>query len=208
MSPDTTGIVVAGGYSTRFGDREKALAELDGRPMLRRVVDALSAVTDEVVVNCRPAQQEAFAAALPGLESDVRYVLDEETDGGPLAGLLNGLAAVDTELAVVLGCDMPLVERDALRALIDQARQSNADAVVPRTDGGPEPLHGVYRVDPVRTAARAVLDDGQRSLRALLEPISVTEIPVGAGAVPRRSVTSVDTQAHLQELQARVENGE
>lgn len=208
MNPETTGIVVAGGYSTRFGDREKALAELDGRPMLRRVVDALSAVTDEVVVNCRPAQQEAFAAALPGLESDVRYVLDEETDSGPLAGLLNGLAAVDTELAVVLGCDMPLVERDALRALIDQARQSNADAVVPQTDGGPEPLHGVYRVDPARKAARAVLDDGQRSLRALLNTISITEIPIDTGAVPSRSVTSVDTQAHLRELQARLENGE
>ena len=207
MKAEVTGVVVAGGRSTRFGDSEKALAEVAGRPMLRRVVATLGTVTDEVVVNCRPDQRAAFERALAGVDTAVRYALDEQTDEGPLSGLLRGLAAVDREFAVVLGCDMPLAEADALAALVDRARTANADAVVPTTDGGPEPLHAAYRVEPTREAARATLDDGRRSLRALLERLHVTEVPVGDG-VPAASVTSVDTTARLREIATGGTNSE
>jgi len=81
---DATGVVVAGGRSTRFGAREKALAEMNGEPMLRRVVEALGTVTDEVVVNCRRDQRDAFAAALDGVDTGVRFALNEQPDEGPL----------------------------------------------------------------------------------------------------------------------------
>jgi len=190
---ETTGVVVAGGRSTRFGDREKALAELDGRPMLAHVVATLS-IGDGVVVNCRPDQRTAFADVLAGLDTEVRWALDDQPDEGPLAGLATALAAVDTDRAVVLGCDMPLVDADALAALRDGL--DTADAAVPRTDGGPEPLHAAYRVDPTLTAARAALDDGERSLRALLGRLTVAY----HDDVPAQSLTSVDTETQLQAL--------
>ncbi|MBX0302729.1 molybdenum cofactor guanylyltransferase [Haloarcula salinisoli] len=193
---NTTGVVVAGGRSTRFGDREKALAELDGRPMLAHVVATLGAVSDGVVVNCRPDQRTAFADALAGLDVDLAWALDEQPDEGPLSGLATALAAVDTDRAVVLGCDMPLAEAEALSGL--RSRLESSDAVVPRTEGGPEPLHAVYRVEPTLRAARATLADGERSLRSLLDRLDVTDVE---GAVPARSLTSVDTEARLWELE-------
>ncbi|MBX0285782.1 molybdenum cofactor guanylyltransferase [Halomicroarcula sp. F28] len=193
---NTTGVVVAGGRSTRFGDREKALAELDGRPMLAHVVATLGAVSDGVVVNCRPDQRTAFADALAGLDVDLAWALDEQPDEGPLSGLATALAAVDTDRAVVLGCDMPLAEPEALSGL--RSRLESSDAVVPRTEGGPEPLHAVYRVEPTLRAARATLADGERSLRSLLDRLDVTDVE---GAVPARSLTSVDTEARLWELE-------
>jgi len=205
---DVTGVVVAGGRSTRFGDREKALAEAAGEPMLRRVVSTLAAICDDVVVNCRPDQQAAFAATLTGVDTTVRFAPDDRPDEGPLAGLLTGLAAVDSEYAVVLGCDMPLADPAALTALLDRTRTADADVVVPTTDGGPEPLHAVYRVGPTRTAARATMDDGKRSLRALLDRLAVARVPVGGDAVPSLSVTSVDTRARLRELRDEIENEE
>lgn len=207
VTADRTGVVVAGGRSTRFGDREKALAEIGGEPMLRRVVTTLGTVADEVVVNCRPDQRAAFEGALRGVDPTVRFALDDETDEGPLAGLLTGLSAADTELAVVLGCDMPLADADALSALVDRGRATDADAVVPTTAGGPEPLHAVYRVGPTREAAGATLGAGQRSLRALLGRLRVDEVSVG-DAVPARSVTSVDTRARLRELRAETGSGD
>jgi molybdopterin-guanine dinucleotide biosynthesis protein A len=54
------GVVLAGGRSTRFDDGDKALATVEGTSMLARVVHRLGAVTDVVVVNCRPGQREAF----------------------------------------------------------------------------------------------------------------------------------------------------
>jgi molybdopterin-guanine dinucleotide biosynthesis protein A len=206
VTTGVTGVVVAGGRSTRFGEEEKALAEVAGQPMLRRVVTTLGTVADDVVVNCRPDQRAAFADALDGLA--VRFALDDQPDEGPLAGLLTGLQSVDTDLAVVLGCDMPLADADALAALVEQAGATDTDAVVPRTDGGPEPLHAVYRVDPTRDVARTTLDEGRRSLRALLDGLAVSVVPVGAGFISARSVTSVDTRARLREISREIENEE
>lgn len=196
---DATGVVVAGGRSTRFGDREKALAEVNGEPMLRRVVEALGTVTDEVVVNCRRDQRDAFAAALDGVDTGVRFALDEQPDEGPLVGLERALSAVGTDRAVVLGCDMPLADPAGLSAMLD-GLGSEGDAVVPTTDGGPEPLHAVYRIGPALTAARAAIDDGERSLRALLARLAVEELPVG-DEIPAQSVTSVDTAAALAAIE-------
>ena len=195
---DTTGIVIAGGRSTRFGDREKALAEVAGVPMLRRVVDTLSTIADEVVVNCRRDQRDAFEAALLGVETDVRFAIDKTPDEGPLSGLSTAFTAVDTDFAIALGCDMPLAEKAALSALLARITPAD-DAVVPQTDAGPEPLHGIYRVAPTAGAASATLADGQRSLRALLDRLSVREVPVGE-RVSSRSVTSIDTETTRQEL--------
>ncbi len=202
-----TGVVVAGGRSTRFGDREKALADVAGQPMLRRVVTTLGAHTDGVVVNCRPDQRAAFAAALSGVDTDVRFALDDETGEGPLAGLKTGLRAVDTELALVLGCDMPLAEATALRALHREIRPTD-DAVVPTTPGGPEPLHAVYRVQSTRATAAETVADGERSLRSVLDRLRVREVQVGEGPVPAHAVTSVDTVAELERVEERLRENE
>ncbi|MDS0281449.1 molybdenum cofactor guanylyltransferase [Haloarcula onubensis] len=190
-----TGVVVAGGRSTRFGDREKALADLDGRPLLAHVAATLAELADTVVVNCRPDQRPDFVDALSGLDADIAWALDERPDEGPLAGLATALAAVGTDHAVVLGCDMPLSGAAALEALRDELGDS--DAVVPRTEGGPEPLHAVYRVEPTLAVARSTLDDGERSLRALLDRLAVEYVE----SVPTQSLTSVDTRARLDELE-------
>jgi len=194
-----TGVVVAGGRSTRFGDREKALAEVNGESMLRRVVGTLGQVADEVAVNCREDQQEPFAAALASVGVPVRFALDDQPDEGPLVGLERALLAVDTDRTLVLGCDMPLADADALSAMLDRLGSEN-DVVVPVTDSGPEPLHAAYRVGPTLTAAQAAIGAGERSLQALLARLTVRELPVG-DEIPARSVTSVDTEAALAAIE-------
>jgi len=104
---------------------------------------------------------------------------------------------VETDRAVVLGCDMPLAGADSLSALT--TRLGDSDAVVPRTDGGPEPLHAVYRVGPTLAAAGAALDEGERSLRALLDRLAVSHVDAEK-TVPARSLTSVDTREKLREI--------
>lgn len=202
-----TGLVVAGGRSTRFGDRGKALASVAGQPMLRRVVATVSSVTGGVVVNCRADQREGFSAALDTRDASIRFAIDSEVDEGPLAGLLCGLTAIDTELALVLGCDMPLVDGEALGALRQEIGPDD-DAAVPTTPGGPEPLLALYRVEPTRAAADGTLADGERSLRALLDRLRVQTVPVGEGSVPEHAVTSVDTPADLERVEGRLRESE
>lgn len=60
------GLVLAGGGSTRFGDADKLLAELDGTPLVRRVTDRLASRTDRLVVVARPGGQSTIRDLFAG----------------------------------------------------------------------------------------------------------------------------------------------
>lgn len=106
-------LVVAAGYATRLypltRDRPKALLPVGGRPMLDRVLEALSGIgADEtfVVTNARFAPQfEAWAAGRPHL----RVLNDGTTSDDDKLGAIGDIAfaldeaRVDDDLVVVAG---------------------------------------------------------------------------------------------------------
>ncbi|MFN2433444.1 MAG: molybdenum cofactor guanylyltransferase [Gemmatimonadota bacterium] len=139
------GLVLAGGLSSRMG-RPKALLPLRGVPLLKRVVDRLREVVDDVVV-VGSAEQE-----LP--EAGARVVRDLRAQRGPLGGLEVGLASV-TGLAFATSCDAPWLQPALVRRMLELA--SGFEAAVPRWGGRLQPLAAVY--DPaVLPAVRRLLD--------------------------------------------------
>jgi molybdopterin-guanine dinucleotide biosynthesis protein A len=161
------GLVVAGGRSTRFGDRDKAVAPLAGVPMIRRVADRIGGVVDELVVNCRPEQSGDIADALRGYDRPVSFAEDDERDRGPMAGIGRGLRAVEEPYAFVVACDMPFVSAEAVEYLLRRAR--GHDAAVPRLDDRWfQTTHAVYRADPMAAACDAALERGERKI---VEPL-------------------------------------
>ncbi|MFT4946388.1 MAG: molybdopterin-guanine dinucleotide biosynthesis protein A [Natronomonas sp.] len=162
-----SGVVVAGGFSTRFGEVDKPVAELAGTPLIRRVADRIEGVVDELVINCRADQRSAIAAAMTGYALDIEYALDEDPDRGPVAGVHCGLSAASGEYAVVVACDMPFVDPALVRLLFERA--DGTGGAIPRLDGRVQPLQAVYRREPMRRACAAALDRGERRLVAVLE---------------------------------------
>ena len=158
-------VVIAGGRSTRFGDRDKAVAPLAGTPMVRRVADRLVGPTDRLVVNCRADQREAIADALDGYPNPVRYAEDENPDQGPMAGIRTGLRGVDgwggpDALAFVVACDMPFVDPALVSHLFDRA--ADHDAAVPRLDDEWfQTTQAVYRAGPMADACDDALAAGE-----------------------------------------------
>lgn len=69
-------------------------------------------------------------------------IVDLYPGKGALGGIYTGLASADSFYSLVVGCDMPFLNRDLLCYLIELA--PGFDAVVPRIDGMYEPLHAVY----------------------------------------------------------------
>lgn len=181
-----SGVIIAGGRSTRFGDADKAVAPLAGTPMTRRVGDRLEPVVDELVVNCRPDQREAIADALAGYDMPYSFALDEEADQGPMAGIRNGLRGAEGEHAVVVACDMPFVDPDAVSYLFDRCSGAVSppagnddvgeppyDAAVPKLgDGWYQTTQAVYRPEPMADACDAALERGDRKILAPLEALS------------------------------------
>jgi molybdopterin-guanine dinucleotide biosynthesis protein A len=159
-------VIVAGGRSTRFGDRDKAVADLGGVPMIRRVAERLAETCDRFVVNCRADQRDAIETAMAGLDPTV--ALDTDPDRGPVAGIARGLRAVDAEYAAVVACDMPFVDPAFLASL--RADAAGRDAAVPRLDDRWfQTTQAVYRAEAMAAACDRALANGERKILAPLE---------------------------------------
>src|SRR6266536_2539261 len=77
-----TGVIQAGGKSTRMGGQPKALMELGGRRIIDRVVDVVRAVTDDLLIVTNTPELYA-SLALP-------MVPDVFPDHGSLGGIYSG----------------------------------------------------------------------------------------------------------------------
>ncbi|AUV80732.1 molybdenum cofactor guanylyltransferase [Salinigranum rubrum] len=172
-----SGVIVAGGRSTRFGDRDKAVADLAGMPMIRRVADRVARACDRLVVNCRADQRDAIDAALAG--ADPTFAVDADPDRGPVAGIRTGLRAVETEYAAVVACDMPFVDPDFLAYLFERA--AGHDAAVPRPGEFDEPLQAVYRATAMADACDDALAASEGREPRVLTPIETLDRVVVRG---------------------------
>ncbi len=202
-----SGVILAGGRSTRFGDGDKAVADLAGVPMVRRVADRVGRVVDELVVNCRADQTAALREALDGVEKPVSVAEDETPDMGPMVGLMTGLRAAEGGYAAVVSCDMPFVDPAFLDHLFDRA--AGRDAAVPRVDGHYQPTQAVYRTRAVVAACEEALARGDRSA---LSPVLDVDLVVVEGEELRTRADSttfenVNTRAEFAAAAERLRDG-
>jgi molybdopterin-guanine dinucleotide biosynthesis protein A len=193
-------VVLAGGRSTRFGNGDKAVADLAGTPMVRRVADRVTAAVDEVVLNCRVDQEPALRGALDGVGVPVSVALDPEPDRGPTAGLAAGLDAAEGEYAAVVACDMPFVDSAFLDALFERA--DGHDAAVPRPGEWYQTTQAVYRTDSVADACERVLRDEDADGRILTALADLDVVAVDRNAVEEyasmRTFENVNTREELR----------
>jgi molybdopterin-guanine dinucleotide biosynthesis protein A len=183
-----TGVIQAGGKSTRMGGEPKALMELGGRRVIDRVVDVLASVTDDLLVVTNTPELYASLG--------IPMVPDVFAGGGSLGGIYSGLKAAGAAIFTV-ACDMPFLRPDVARLVIGRAEE--ADVVVPRAGGQLETLHACYGkrcLEPMETRIRA----GRLKIVAFLEDVRVLEIPeedVARLAVPEVVFMNVNTPDDL-----------
>jgi molybdopterin-guanine dinucleotide biosynthesis protein A len=218
----TTGAILAGGRSTRFGDADKAVAPVAGVPMVRRVANRISGtgdpvppgadragggdpVVDELVVSCRPDQREAIAEALSGVPLPVAWATDDEPDLGPLAGIGNACRTATDPYAVVVACDMPFVDPSFAAALREAAE--TGEAAVPRLDGRwYQTTQAVYATEPAAEACERALERGDRKVLAMVDQLDATVLgdETIRSLTADRTFTNVNTQSELAEAERAV----
>lgn len=160
-----SGLILAGGRSTRFGGEEKSLKLVNGKRMICRVIDALSPIVDELIISVRDERQrDLLYPSISGYE----FVFDETRDIGPLSGVYAGLRRAKGEYVAVVACDMPLINKAAVELLFEKAE--GHEAAIPRhPDGLIEPLHAVYKKEPMLRAVRESIEAGERKISAPLK---------------------------------------
>ena len=162
--PAISGIVLAGGASSRFGS-DKLAAPFEGTTPLARAIDALAALCTEVIVVLAPGDDRI----LPEADVPIRAVHDPERHGGPLVGLLAGLEASGEPIVLVGGGDMPTMSGAVLRALIAAllAAEGTEGALLVQR-GFDRPLPVALRLGAATQAARRLVAEDERSLRSLM----------------------------------------
>jgi GrpB-like predicted nucleotidyltransferase (UPF0157 family)/molybdopterin-guanine dinucleotide biosynthesis protein A len=157
------GAILCGGRSSRMGV-DKATLRLWEESLLERVARRLGSVASPLIL-CAGRRRVDRPRCVS--------VVDPLPDRGPLGGLAAALGASPHRLCAVVGVDMPDLSPALLRALA--ARWRGEQAVVPRVDGRPQPLHAVWSRDAL-PAVDAALRGDDLSLRALLGRIDVRHV--------------------------------
>lgn len=117
-APRIAAIILAAGQSRRMGAENKLLADIDGKPMVARVADAVTASRAAPVLAVLGHEADRVRAALSG--ADVAYAENPNFAEGLSTSLIAGLSALPEDVDGALVClgDMPRVDASVIDRLI------------------------------------------------------------------------------------------
>jgi FdhD protein len=128
-----TGVILAGGTSSRMGSHKALLPHQGGR-FIEAIHRQMASLFREVMVVTNTPELFDF---LP-----CRLVPDLIPGMGVLSGIHSGLRHSATPYVFAVGCDMPYLNSGLIRHIASLA--DGSDVVIPETAKGLEPLHAVY----------------------------------------------------------------
>lgn len=179
------GFITAGGQSARMGE-DKAWLELQGRPLIAHLVEALLPVTSNLAIIANHEEYKKLGFPV---------FADTHQGIGPLEAIRTAMANSATPNFILVGCDMPFVTSELLSFLItrmaeksptpskfihhqENDKQTNAAAsssaplaIVPLNAAArPEPLCAIYSTQALQCVTQ-LLDSGVRKVSVLFENI-------------------------------------
>lgn len=186
--------VLAGGASRRMG-RDKALLELGGVLMIVRTLRLLEPLVSAVAA---VAPTERYTSL------GLRVVEDRWPGAGPLGGIVTALSTSSADWNLILACDLPFLTAEWIDWLISRTVHCSAQAIVPKSKQGLEPLAAIYHRDcgPVFAAA---FERGVRSVREALRHVTIDHIArnqwpaLDSSGVLLRNINTLDDFAKLQD---------
>jgi len=129
----TTGVILAGGKSSRMG-QDKSLLTLNNRSLIQKVVSELEGIVDELLIVSNAENKYGFP--------HIKEISDIFPGMGPLAGIHAGLTAASGDYSFVTACDLPFFDGRLARFLLEQSE--GFDIAVPRIEEHLQPLFAVY----------------------------------------------------------------
>ena len=131
------GLVLSGGKSTRMGE-DKGLIPYHGIPQRDYLYQLLNKVCDAAFMSVREDQVE-------DIDSDINCIVDTNEFRGPYNGLLSAHRKFPEAAWLVLACDLPLMDENALRELISQRDATKMATAFADSDNPlPEPLCAIW----------------------------------------------------------------
>lgn len=159
---DPYGLVLMGGRSMRMG-QDKSSLDYHGQPQRDYLTELLASLCPAVFWSVNDNQ------TLELTPHQSQLITDRDPDAGPLGGILSALESYPAAAWLVVACDLPLLTRQTLTALL-AGRDSHypATAFWDAKRSGPEPLVSLWEPTALPLLS-AFFADGQRSPRRFLQ---------------------------------------
>ncbi|MEP5340813.1 MAG: molybdenum cofactor guanylyltransferase [Algibacter sp.] len=153
---DITGIILAGGKSSRMGT-DKGFLLLNDKPFIQYSIDALKPLVSEIMIVSDDSKYDAFG---------LKRVNDITKNAGPVAGICSGLKASATDYNLILSCDIPLINSEILQQLIDGIDEAS-EIIQVESHGKSMPLIAIYKKQ-VTDTFNTFLQADERRLRVAI----------------------------------------
>jgi len=158
MYNDITGIILAGGKSSRMG-LNKALLQLNGKSLIEHTASLLKSLFGRVILITNSSDDYTFLK--------LETFADVYSSIGPLAGIHSGLIHSDTEKNFIISCDIPLITKDVIKYLVEY--KTTHPITVIKADGYIQHLCGLYHI--------SIKDDAENLLHTFYTEETVFQKP-------------------------------
>lgn len=133
MRKNITGIILAGGKSSRMGT-DKGTLRLNNITFTQHIINNLAPIVDEIIIVSDNKIYDQFG---------VKRVQDNVKDYGPIAAVYTGLKASKTDYSLIISCDSPKVDIDVFKPLLEN-RNNKYDIVQYICNTRTTPLTALY----------------------------------------------------------------
>lgn len=151
-----TAVVLAGGMARRMGGVDKGWMELNGKPLIRHVLETVQPQVKSCLINANRSLDAYGTLGMP-------VVCDLEGDfQGPLMGIATGLYHANTDWVLFVPCDSPYLPPNLVGRLLSKAEEG-AEIVVAHDGQRLQPVVSLIKRD-LLDSLQATLVKGERKI--------------------------------------------
>lgn len=161
---EITGIILAGGKSSRFGE-DKGLYNWNDSPMIHSSIMVAQTVCSRVIIVSNDPNYKQF---------NIEVVQDVVKDKGPIGGIYTGLMKSSTDVNLILSCDIPLISKDVIELLLEN---HSAEVTLVKERDRMHPLIGIYNRSVI-PALKSAIDKEQFKLWDALKNCEVEFVSI------------------------------
>ena len=186
MNQNLTGVILAGGASTRFNGRIKAKIVIDGKTIISRILDTLGEIFDDmIIVTNNPEEFIEY--------NHCTIIGDLFLNKGPLGGIHAAMKASGRDALFVVAGDMPLLDKNIITLQTEFYINNKCDILIPQINNNIEPLHGIYSMSLVGILEAFLQQSDNFSIREFLKLADVRYLLIEDSVRARNAFTNINS---------------
>ena len=156
MNFPCSGVILAGGQSSRFSGQNKAFIDVCGTITIDRIYHLFVDLFEEIILVTKDPR--------PYLHYDMLIVTDFFDIPSSLTGIHAGLFYSSNPFAFFTACDTPFLKKKLVQTVLDRINPE-FEAIIPETSKGMEPLCAAYSKKALNTIESHLTQDKLKIMR-------------------------------------------